>query len=95
MVKQKFLRVDQGPDNIFEGELRILFMFFQMRRSDLHFFGIRLTAVNPTIQFLNLHIGLMLFVAGKLRCTTVAIRNLVLNFTAVQQMQALSQIGFL
>ena len=83
VVEEELLRVNQCPHNVFEGELRVVLMFFQMGGGDLNFFRIRFAAIDPAIQFFDFGVGLMFFVIREFGSSAVAVRNLVLDFAAV------------
>lgn len=95
MVEQELLGIDQCPDDVFKGHLWIVLVFFEVGQGDLQFFRIGFTAVDPAIQFLDLDVGWPVLVVDKLGGTTVAISDLALHFTAVQQVQTLGKVGFL
>jgi len=86
VIEQELLRVDERPEDILEGDLRVVLVLLEMREGDLHLFRHRLAAVDPAVEFLDLVLAGAVLLAGEL--LGAAAGDLVLNLAAVEQVQA-------
>ena len=103
MIEEEFLRIQEGPEDVFKGfffggeSFLILFpsrLFGEVILRELHLGGVRVAAEGDVIDvgdFVVLRAGIF----GHAISTTIGTSELVLDVGGIQQMQALGEAGFL
>ena len=94
VVEQKLFGVDQRPDDVFVGWLGVLGVFGQVGLGDVQFVCVRLAGIDPAIKFADADLDRPL-VGGQLGGPPRRAGDFVLHFAAVEQVQALGEVGVL
>ena len=93
MVEQEFLRVNQGPYDIFVGELWF-FCFLNMLKSDRGLFTRGFPGEGQQVQVSDLHYVLPFLILAQHGSITGTGRQFTLDLSRVQKMQTLGQVSF-